>query len=598
MQTPEELLKEYRMPQKPVIMSEREVRMASLQQGRPAAETPEDLLAEYRDSLAQQPGQAQPEGEQPEEPGYMQQVYEGVKEAITGEKRRKAVPGLEEMPEFAFEAGSTGREELDLMTGYGQRTAAADLVNDFKLAAGLMLETSDEGKKKLIKKYMPDVKIEDEGEITYITLPDGTKTVLNKPGFTGEDFKGVLGQLAWFFGPAKIAALSKAGTGAKIGMAAAGEGFAEYARQKTTQALGSEQETDPYDIALATGLGGMTQAAGPIIKGLQKGKAARKLGVKKAETEGLQETIEEGVEAARETGIGLWPGQITESPTALRRQAAMQKLDSSSAKALKAVKQQNKEVGEAVETFLESLAPARTIEEAPAMVIEAAKKTDGKPVRLIKKLDPENQAQADKLVSDIFKPRTTDANVKQIKRVIKKQSPEAWDAITRRRFEDLLAAEGSENPGKVIKALFSNPSSKKQLYAALDTEGAKRLKFLEVAATRAQKGRVTNLEKIGDIERIGDIDRGVWAAVGTLFRPVAVAKTGLSKLKDLGKGARQSVMADAVFNPKWTPDWKALRKLNPQSPAARNKMEQLLNKVAADFAKPTAQALRARGTGE
>jgi hypothetical protein len=601
MQTAEELLQEYRQPQQaPQYQANRNIPEPDNGEGQA-----EQMLQEYREMYgepekAPEAPEVQPETE---EPGYIQRGLSAIGEAITGTERQKAA-GVEDMPEFAFAAGSTGQEDLDLTTAYGQRTAAADLVNDTKLAAGLMLETSDEGKKKLIKRYMPEVKIKDRDGVTIITLPDGTETVLNKPGFTAEDFKGVLGQLAWFFGPSKIAALGKlkkAGTATKAGAAALAEGFAEYGRQKTTQALGSGQETDVIDVGVSGLTGGLTTAAGPLIKQFREGRQAKKLGIVRTEAEGLEDTLKEGIEAAQETGIGLWPGQLTEAPSAQAKQIALQRLEGGTQKALQAIKKQDAEVAKAVEDVLEIIAPARAIETAPAKVVSAAKKLQraketSRPVRVLSKLDPEDQAKLDMVAGDIFKPRITDTYVKQIKKVIKKQSPEAWAAITRRRFEDLLTQEGSDTPGKVMNALFSNPANKKQLYAALDTEQAKRLKFLEVAVKRAKQGRILNPAKEAEeIAKITNIDKGIWSTIGGMFTPFETAK---DKFKGIGAAGRRAIMADAVFNPKWNPDWAVLRKLNPQSPAAKNKMQSILIKASKDFTKPTAQALRAKATGD
>lgn len=785
----------------------------------------------------------------PEQPGIVSRTLSGIGEAFTGSER--TTPEVEGMKELV-----------------GSDIRPKETSSEFALASALMFG-NEKDQIDIVKKVIPGATVEpDEKGNMIVVTPDGDKAVLNKPGFSFQDFYNLMGTLNLYSPAGKVPGMVGKGLGKKVAASAIAEGGTEYAKQKAMQALGSEQETDIGEIGIAGVTGGMTTAAGPLIKGFKQARQAKKLGVLAEETKGLKGAVEEGVEASKATGVELFPAQVTLSPSAGRKQAALQMLDGSSLKAIEALKKQDAQVGKAVEDTLSFIAPAKTIDEAPEMVVKAAEKKlsslkksrtaaakplyekalsdkglydvpktrelideglegispksplaaklkkikgfleisgraeviaknaddfkTGTPVKFsyikntekapkmagmqqgiepsgryinmdtspevkpfpgwekgevsfknplvvplntnpgevytktswknnltkkyggkkgkalseaikkdgydgivtidledktvseivdlsvkqksaqlegipltqldraykdlgdmiesakrkgdaglsrelsiikdtyvkeienitpdykkavktwermskpidkylksvpgkISQLDPADQAKLDSIATSIFKPRTTTAQVKQIKRVIQKESPEAWAAITRRRFEDLLAKGGYDNPNKVITALFSDKSKSKQLYAALDTEAAKRLRFLEVAAERSKKGRFGGPDSAFKMEDIKDVDRGAWAAIGGLFTPFETLKGALS---GVSKEQRRSVLADAVFNTKWSPDWVSLRKLDPNSKAAKNKMMQIITKSARELGKPAAQAVRAKTTEE
>jgi hypothetical protein len=647
----------------------------------------------------------------PEQPGMIRRGLSAVGEAITGSERMT--------PEMV------GKELVGRTDIHPQ-----DKKKALALASALMFGNEEE-QKGVVESVYPGAKVvQDDKGNDLVELPTGEKVPLNKPGFSFQDFYNLMGTLNIFTPAGKAPGLVGKGLAKKVATGVVAEGGTELARQKAMQAAGSEKDVDIADVGLAAGLGGMTTAAGPLIKGFREGRQAKKLGVLKEEAKGLEGAIREGREAAEATGVELFPAQTTLSPSAGRKQAALQMLDGSSLKAIESLKKQDAQIGQAVEDTLAYIAPSKTLDEAPEMVVKAAEKkltslkkartaaakplytkalkdkglytvpktesliNDGleaispksplaaklkkvqgylaaeegvegvklsqldraykdlgdmiesakrkgdsslamqlgeikdtyikeieeitpdykkavktwermsKPIDKylksvpgkIAELDIQDQAKLDKIANDIFKPRTTDAQVKRIRGIIQKESPEAWVAITRRRMDDLLAKTEYDSPGKVYTALFNNKANKKQLYAALDTEQAKRLKFLETAAERAQKGRFGGTDTGFKIEDIKDIDTGAWAAIGGLVS--SPFETFGDVLKGVSKEQRRMVLADAMFNTKWDPDWKALRKLNPNSNAAKSKMMSIINKAAKEIGKPTAQALRAQATGE
>jgi hypothetical protein len=646
----------------------------------------------------------------PEQPGMLARGYGAVKEAITGEQR--TTPEIEGLPEVApkiYELAGPGKQQAALRT-----------------TAGFLLAADDQARAEIVQEQFPEAKVEtNEQGVTVVTFPNGEKAVINKPGLSGQDIEGFLATVLKYIGPGKVASLGR-GAAKKFGLGFAAEGLTELASQAAAKQLGQE-EIRAMDVGLAAGLGGMTAAAGPLIKGFKEARQAKKLGALKEETKGIAGAITEAEEAAEATGIGLFQAQKTLAPSAAKKQMALSQLDGSSLKALEAIKKQDAEIGQAVEDTLAFIAPAKTIEEAPEMVVKAADKKlralkkartaagkplyekaladkglydvpetrklidaglegiaeksplatklntikgyvapkegaegvslsqldraykdigdmietakrQGKPALVrqlneikdtyikeiegitpeyqkavktwermskpidkylksvpgkIAQLDVADQAKLDSVANSIFKPRVTDAQVLKAKAIIQKESPEAWDAITRRRFEDVLSKTEYDNPAKVYTALFSNKANKKQLYAALSPENKRRLRFLEVGVERAKRGRMAGPDTAFKIEDIKDIDKGAWSAIGGLFTPAESLK---GFLKGLSVEQRRSALADVMFDTKWTADWKMLRKMQPKSRSAQNKLTGMLREAAKQYAKPTAQAIRAKTT--
>ena len=197
----------------------------------------------------------------------------------------------------------------------------------------------------------------------------------------------------------------------------------------------------------------------------------------------------------------------------------------------------------------------------------------------ISQMEKFDSDKLDAIVPKLFKPRTTDTQVRQFRKILKKENPYAWNAIVRRRFEDLLSKGGYDNPEKVYTALFKNNANKKQLYAAMDKEQAKRLKYLEVTTERANIGRFRGTDTATKMEDVKGIDGG-----GLIGRTVKAATSPFDTvgnfMQGVGTELRRDAWADVMFNPKWDPDWKALRKLTPNTAGANSKLNSMLKKSA------------------
>jgi hypothetical protein len=137
--------------------------------------------------------------------------------------------------------------------------------------------------------------------------------------------------------------------------------------------------------------------------------------------------------------------------------------------------------------------------------------------------------------------------------------------------------------------LFANNAQKKQLEAALGDEAKRRFKYIEVSANRAKMGRFSGTDTATKMQDIKDIDRGPWQVIGNLFTPLESIK---GALKGLSVEQRRSALADVMFSTEWNADWKALRRLNPQSKAAGISLKTMINKAAKDYTRPGIQAAK------
>jgi len=289
-----------------------------------------------------------------EDPSY----WEQFKDVFTGELRE--TPETAGLPELVSSRGVT--------TG--------TFVGDLKTAAGLMLASNDEAKKDIIKENFglkdEDFQTDEKGT-TIITLPDGKRVVLNKPGFSFQDVQSVLGDLVAFYGPSKIAGLGQ-GLAKRFAIGAAATGATEAGLQKGVQALGSKQEVDPVTVGMATGLGGVAEVAGPLVRGQLAKRRAAKVG---AEVEGMTEALGQVTQAERvtkKTGIPLTRPQKTGVLTDLERQSYVASLPGGSKKAAETLQAQNRAAWEAVTDVMNKLAPAEAVETAAGKTREAAAK--------------------------------------------------------------------------------------------------------------------------------------------------------------------------------------------------------------------------------
>lgn len=338
-------------------------------------QTPERVLQNIQQQKAITPPQ-------PEEPGFFAQAADFVTGGLRGREE------LSELPEVATASG----------------LSSGNFADDLQTAAGLMFASNDEAKKDIIKSNFPGTTFKKDKKGNEIaTFTDGRQAVLNKPGASFQDALGFVGDLAAFFGPAKLAGLGK-GLMTRFGIGALAEGATEAGLQKSVQFLGSEQPVNPVDVAAAGLTAGAGELGGAALGAIRRRGATKTLGTQiegggrvppttppttpsgtgqppEGEfVQGILSDVQRGEQAAQATGIPLFRAQKTADPTDLDRQSYVSLLSGGSRVAAEALKKQNKASYDAVVDFMATVAPEKQVagaatraRSAANMVIEAQK---------------------------------------------------------------------------------------------------------------------------------------------------------------------------------------------------------------------------------
>lgn len=636
---------------------------------------------------------------------------------------------------------------------------AGSFVDNLKIAGGMMIATNDEARKDIIRNNFPGVKIYEQGESTIIELPDGEKTVLNKPGLSYQDVYSFLGDMAAFYGPSKLVGFGK-GLMSKVAIGGLGAASTQAGLEKGTQFIGSEQEVDPESVMTAGAMGVGGELAGPLIKGIAKTKPAQAIAKKMAERKGAKKLsvardeylesvagIKEAEEITGKTGIPLFRAQKTGALTDLERQSYIASLPGGSRKAAQELKKQNEQTYNAVLEIMDTIAPAGKVETASGKIrsvaqqaieakkairaekasplykeafedktlLEMTKTKDvikdikesypetgkmaslmnkvGKLIRgkglkdeagevvyegstlkklhgakleiddqltkfgegslgntekrelmkvkdsLLDEMDSVNDAykqaretfadnspavnelqdsligqiaklddtQLKSVAGKIFDPagaRITPGSVRKARKIIEEQDTEAWNEIVRTEFERRLgkmkaspeeAKASIENvPGQLYRAVFGNVQQRKALYAGLDKETSKNLKYVQEGLKKASLGRPggsqTAVRQILDKELKGGI---AGAFQDVVKAPLSIrfgVGAGAGKMAEASYNQKTRALANVMFDPKWIPKLKELRKLNPNSKEAYTKFKQILTSAVKEYSKPAAQA--------
>jgi len=113
---------------------------------------------------------------------------------------------------------------------------------------------------------------------------------------------------------------------------------------------------------LSTVFGGIGEAIPAGFKALKASRQAKAIG---AETEFITETAEsiaKSEAATKATGVELFPAQKTLVPSTLEKQSFIATLPAAQRASVSALKNQNKQAGEAVEELLETIAGSDAIQ--------------------------------------------------------------------------------------------------------------------------------------------------------------------------------------------------------------------------------------------
>jgi hypothetical protein len=223
---------------------------------------------------------------------------------------------------------------------------------------------------------------------------------------------------------------------------------------------------------------------------------------------------------------------------------------------------------EARETFARNSAPIGALEDSIIGKIASIKDVDLKSIS-----------------SKMFNPAESNpAVVAKAKAIITDVDPDAWNQLVRveleRRLGSIKPAEGEtlQNiPGQLYRAIFGNDKQTKVLYQALDPEQSKNLKFIQTALGRARIGRPGGSQTAAREEIKKELSGGAVKSIREFFSSPIKTVTDIGD--DAAFNSRVSALAETMYNPKWSPKMKAIRKLSPDSPAAARAMAQLLDDI-------------------
>lgn len=268
-----------------------------------------------------------------------------ISEAFTGAQRQ--TPETQELPEF---------RQTKEVQGFAPRGLGTQL----KLTAGLLSSFSPEAQMDIIKNSIPEAQFRQDAKGNVIVDIEGQQSILNKPGFSGQDAVQALTQTLAAFGPARLSSLAKS-TFARVVGVGAGEAAVEQGRQEVSRFAGSEQPREPGMTALAGAIGGAAELVGPVREALRNRSAARRLGAEAAELVPASENIAVAKAAEEATGIPLFQAQKSAIPSQLEKQSFIAQLPAGTQKSVTALRAQNEAASEAVESFMQQIAPPEAV---------------------------------------------------------------------------------------------------------------------------------------------------------------------------------------------------------------------------------------------
>ena len=112
---------------------------------------------------------------------------------------------------------------------------------------------------------------------------------------------------------------------------------------------------------------------------------------------------------------------------------------------------------------------------------------------------------------------------------------------------------------------------------ALDADGKKNLNYLKTVLGRARTGRPGGSQTAAREEIKRELRGGSLQSIRQFFR--APVSTLVSTGEDAAFNRRTAALSKAMFDSTWKAEMSAIRKFNPNSPAAARAMTQLLNDI-------------------
>ena len=253
-----------------------------------------------------------------------------------------------------------------------------DPVKSYQAAAAIVTATNPREIGMILESNFPNIGIsEDEkGNLIANNRETGVQAVINKPGASPIDVIQALGIGSLFMPGANLASIPTTGLG-KVVVGGAAAGLTAGGIESAQQAMGGE--FNPEEMALATGLGGASEAIVPAVQSLRMSRLQKQAAEAGRQLDDVKGAVQIADEASDATGIDLFPAQKTKLPSDLQAQSYMPELPAGTARASKALAKQNEQAFDAVVQFLKDTAPDESVVTGPKKFRTAAQRAvDGR----------------------------------------------------------------------------------------------------------------------------------------------------------------------------------------------------------------------------
>ena len=268
----------------------------------------------------------------------------------------------------------TGASRTTLETDSARETRKAlnDVDGGFTVQTGMATTMNPQAQIDIIKEHIPDAKFrQDEHQNTFITLPNGEETILNKPGFSNEDAVQTISQVAAYIPATKIAGIVTSVFG-KVGVAALTSLLTNLGLQKTSQEFGSKQPIDKTEAGVAAVAGGAAEGVMPAFQGIRNANRARRYKMDADDfAASRQDALEakEAVDGLSEISpagekVGLIQPQQTLSPNQIGQAKSIIETPQGGRVGRDVLIKQNEQINNAADNVLNSIASPESVEQA------------------------------------------------------------------------------------------------------------------------------------------------------------------------------------------------------------------------------------------
>lgn len=244
-------------------------------------------------------------------------------------------------------------------------------LDQLKMTAGIMSTLDTNAQMDIIKKHIPEAQFFKDEKNNIIVDVNGKQSIINKPGFSGQDAVSALTSLLVTIPAGYASGLAKSVLG-KAAAAGAASMATEQANQEFTRYVGSEQGRSPFATVLAGVFGVAPELASGVVKAVRNRSYIKEMGATPETMEAAIPNVKLAEQAEKETGIGLWHGQKTEIPAQLHETRFLASLPESQSIAYNALKKQNKEAWDATNKLLDTISDSDAVVKGPSAFRKAA----------------------------------------------------------------------------------------------------------------------------------------------------------------------------------------------------------------------------------